>query len=221
MFIVAVKFPCEKEFLMAERRTGREASTPEKPASTGKVPPSLKTRRLLLRAPRLADSPRIRRLAGDRAVASTTLLIPHPYEKGMAEQWIQAQRERQQKGREVTFAIVLRSRNLLIGVIGLRLTAPHARGELGYWIGKPYWRRGYATEAAEVVLRHGFETLGLNRICPYHFPKEPGLVTRAPKTRNDPRGHAPPAHLEMGIVRGPGRIWDSAERVRGPTESRE
>jgi RimJ/RimL family protein N-acetyltransferase len=127
----------------------------------------------LLRRLLLADAPRIRLLAGDRAVASTTLLIPHPYEKGMAKQWIRAQRERQRKGREVTFAIVLRSRNRLIGVIGLSLKAQHWRGELGYWIGKPYWRRGYATEAAEAVLRYGFETLRLNRIFAYHFRRNP------------------------------------------------
>ena len=158
---------------MAERRNRPAASSPPTPASAAKAPRPLKTRRLLLRALRLADAPWIRRLAGDRTVASTTLRIPHPYEKGMAEQWIRAQRERQRNGREIAFAIVLRSRNRLIGVIGLRLTARHARGELGYWIGKPYWNQGYATEAAAAVLGYGFETLGLNRICAYHFRRNP------------------------------------------------
>ena len=38
------------------------------------------------------------------------------------------------------------------------------RAELGYWVGVPYWGRGYATEAAREMLRHGFEDLKLNRI---------------------------------------------------------
>ncbi|MGH9784426.1 MAG: GNAT family N-acetyltransferase [Terriglobia bacterium] len=113
---------------MAARGNRPGVSSPRTAASAAKAAHPLTTRRLLLRALRLAEAPPIRRLAGDRAVASTTLLIPHPYEKGMAEQWIRAQRKRQQKGREVSFAIVLRSRNRLIGVIGLRLSARHARG---------------------------------------------------------------------------------------------
>ena len=50
--------------------------------------PTLTTARLVLRACTLADAPDIQRLAADRDIASTTLRIPHPYEEGMAEQWI-------------------------------------------------------------------------------------------------------------------------------------
>lgn len=136
-------------------------------------PPQLTTRRLALRGLRLGDAARIRRLAGDRAVAENTLRIPHPYEEGMAKQWIREQKERYEEGREVTFAIVPRRGKGLIGMIGLVLTEKHSRGELGYWIGKPYWSRGYATEAAEAVLRYGFETLRLHRIWAGHFGRNP------------------------------------------------
>ncbi|HEV2734455.1 MAG TPA: hypothetical protein VGV85_06430, partial [Longimicrobiaceae bacterium] len=50
--------------------------------------PTVRTGRLLLRGFSLADAPRVRRLAGAREVAATTLTIPHPYEDGMAEAWI-------------------------------------------------------------------------------------------------------------------------------------
>ena len=136
-------------------------------------PPRLNTRRLALRGLRLDDAARIQELAGDRAIAENTLLIPHPYEDGMAERWIREQKERCREGRGVAFAIVPRRAKLLIGVIGLGFAAQHSRAELGYWIGKRYWNRGYATEAAEAVLRYGFETLGLNRICAFHFGRNP------------------------------------------------
>ena len=158
---------------MAGLRIQQGSSSPKTLQMMAKRPPQLQTQRLLLRALRLADAPRVQRLAGDRAVATTTLRIPHPCEDGVAEQWIYEQQRRYQSGQEVSFAIVLRSRICLIGSIGLRLNPQHCRGELGYWIGKPYWNRGYATEAAEAILRYGFETLGLRRICAYHFRRNP------------------------------------------------
>jgi hypothetical protein len=50
--------------------------------------PRLGTERLLLRPFALSDAADVLRLAGDRAIADTTLNIPHPYEAGMAEEWI-------------------------------------------------------------------------------------------------------------------------------------
>ena len=55
----------------------------------------------------------------------------------------------------------------------MALDQQHARAEMGYWIGKPYWNNGYCTEAAEAVLRYGFTELGLNRIYAHHFGRNP------------------------------------------------
>jgi len=135
--------------------------------------PTIETDRLLLRPFTLADAPDVQRLASERDIASTTLNIPHPYEDGMAEQWIEAHEERYEKGELANFAVVLRSDDSLIGSIGLSINQQHADAELGYWIGKPYWNRGYCTEAAEAVVRYGFEVLGLKRICACHFKRNP------------------------------------------------
>jgi ribosomal-protein-alanine N-acetyltransferase len=135
--------------------------------------PSLKTERLLLRAFVLEDAPRVRLLAGEKEIASNTLAIPHPYEEGMAEAWIGTHQEGFDKGNLITFAIVLRSSDELIGAIGLTVNQEHANAELGYWIGKPYWNHGYCTEAAEEVLRYGFEQLDLNRIYATHLRRNP------------------------------------------------
>ncbi len=137
--------------------------------------PALHTERLVLRPFTLADAPDVQRLAGDRDVAATVGDIPHPYEDGLAEQWIAGHEEQFRKGDEVVFAITKNDDGHLIGAIGLHLKPGKAAfwAELGYWIGKPWWNRGYATEAAGAVLEYGFETLGLNRIQASHFGNNP------------------------------------------------
>jgi RimJ/RimL family protein N-acetyltransferase len=91
----------------------------------------------------------------------------------MAEEWITTHQEKFERGEGVTFAITLRSDGVLIGAIGLGVHQPHDRAELGYWIGKPHWGRGYCTEAARAVLHYGFTVLGLNRIHASHFGRNP------------------------------------------------
>ena len=73
-----------------------------------------------------------------------------------------------------TYAICKRQDNRAIGSIGLmrgeqsNLDIPEDEGEIGYWIGVPFWGQGYAPEAARELIRHGFEDLKLNRIwCGY------------------------------------------------------
>ncbi|MBW3597293.1 MAG: GNAT family N-acetyltransferase [Planctomycetes bacterium] len=131
--------------------------------------PQLRTERLVLRPFTLADAPRVRELAGDRDVAATTLRIPHPYEEGMAEDWIKTHPERFAEGKGVAFAIVLAAEEVLIGAAGVEINRSHERGELGYWIARPYWSHGYATEAAREVVRYAFEAYDLHRIVAHYL----------------------------------------------------
>lgn len=135
--------------------------------------PALQTERLTLRAFTLADAPRVRELAGAREVAEMTALIPHPYPEGAAEAWIGSHAERLSKGEVYSFAITLTATGALLGAIGLHVEQAHRRAELGYWIGVPYWGKGYATEAGRRVVAFGFETLELNRIYARYFAKNP------------------------------------------------
>ena len=133
----------------------------------------LETDRLLLRPFDLSDANEVQRLAGDFDIADTTLLIPHPYEDGLAEEWILSQEEKIASGKEFFFAIVMRDKNQLVGSIALRINADHENGELGYWIGKPYWNNGFATEAADAILRFGFNELKLERIHAHYLARNP------------------------------------------------
>lgn len=135
--------------------------------------PRLRTDRLLLRPFELADAPDVQRLAGDRSIADTTLNIPHPYEDGMAENWIKGHREKMEKGEVLNLAVTLAETGKLIGAVGLVLDPRFESAELGYWIGRPYWGRGYATEAARAPVHYGFTTLGLNRIQARHMSRNP------------------------------------------------
>ena len=134
---------------------------------------NIRTKRLLLRPLKLSDAPDIRRLAGDRDVASTTRNIEHPYEDGMAENWIKSCQEKIDAGDLVNFAVAHQADGSFLGVIGLHLDEDKRSGELGYWIGKPFWNQGYATEAVEAVIKHSFNKLELDRVYAAHFTRNP------------------------------------------------
>jgi ribosomal-protein-alanine N-acetyltransferase len=134
--------------------------------------PRIKTERLILRGFRLPDATRISRLAGEFEIADTTLRIPHPYEKKIAEQWISEHRRKYEEGESIHLAIILNENRKLIGSISLmHINRKHLHAEMGYWIGKEYWNHGYATEAGLAVIRYGFENLGLNRIHAHCFSR--------------------------------------------------
>ncbi|NJC82695.1 GNAT family N-acetyltransferase [Planosporangium mesophilum] len=64
-----------------------------------------------------------------------------------------------------TLAVVVHATGDLVGAIHLEETSrAHRRGEMGYVLAQPHWRRGYATEAAAAILRFGFDEVGLRKI---------------------------------------------------------
>lgn len=142
--------------------------------------PTLTTARLVVRPYELADAPRVQQLAGAREIADTTINIPHPYLDGMAETWIggHAQAWRDQKCLDL--AVTLPGVGLVGGVCFPDISLRHRRAELGYFIGVEFWGRGDCTEAAEALVRFGFERMNLNRIFASHMTRNPasGRVLR-------------------------------------------
>src|SRR5438445_3618407 len=131
----------------------------------------LQTERLTLRLHALSDIPALMPLIGAREVAATTLRIPYPYTEADAQDFIAGTREELLNGSGLRLGIVVRESGSLCGGVGLRIEADHRRAELGYWIGVPYWGKGYATEAARAMMQYGFEILQLHRIFASHFAK--------------------------------------------------
>jgi [ribosomal protein S5]-alanine N-acetyltransferase len=144
--------------------------------------PTLRTTRLILGCFRLEDAAELQRLAGAREIADTTLRIPHPYRLDDALTWIEHQNRHPVVAEIANFALRLAPTGQLIGCVGLRdIDVQHRQAELGFWVGVDFWGRGYAREAAQAVIRFGFETLDLNRIYAHHMTRNPasGRVLQA------------------------------------------
>ena len=135
--------------------------------------PMLETDRLCLRRPELTDAADVQDYLQERQIAANTLHIPFPYPNGAAEAWVAHTHSAYDAGEACSFAIVLKEENRIIGAVALRLDIEHRRAELGYWVGKPYWSNGYASEAAQRLLSYGFDVLGLNRIHATYFADNP------------------------------------------------
>lgn len=112
--------------------------------------PVLETKRLALRAARLEDAKAVAALANDRRIAENTARIPYPYKLADAEQFIAGANK---KG-EAAYLITLRD-GTIIGACGLMFHYDDTP-EIGYWLGVPYWNKGYATEALHALIDYAF-----------------------------------------------------------------
>jgi|TARA_Y100000588_G_scaffold125675_1_gene137668 ribosomal-protein-alanine N-acetyltransferase len=121
----------------------------------------------------MSDTTDIQRLASDKDVASTTKGIKHPYEDGMAEKWITSCQRRARLREIIHFAIILVRDEAFIGASTIHIDPDTPSAELSYWIGKPYWNEGYASEASKAIVQYGFSQLSLNRIYAAHFTRNP------------------------------------------------
>lgn len=121
----------------------------------------LRTERLLLRKWTQADADSLFQYASDPEVGPITGWPPH---KSVEES---KEIIRNVLNGPECYAICEKENNIAIGSIELRLngntnmTTRDDACELGYWLGQPFWGRGYMPEAAKELLRHGFEDLGM------------------------------------------------------------
>lgn len=122
---------------------------------------SLQTDRLTLRFPTEADISDIVRLANNPVIAENLATMPHPYGGGDAQKWVM---QAGLGGRKSEFAIFERAgEGRFLGAAGFG-NREDEMTEIGYWIGEPYWERGFATEATRAVIDFAFETTPHNRL---------------------------------------------------------
>lgn len=134
------------------------------------VQPTLLSPRLTLRPYRLDDVEALEALAWAPEIVDTTV---HSYQPGASGEWIGTHAALAECGKGFFYAIERSESAEFVGHIDLMITPAHRRGTLGYWIGFPHWKQGYATEAAATLVDYAFGPLGLNGIIAAHFTRNP------------------------------------------------
>ena len=138
--------------------------------------PVLTTERLILSRPVEGDMQHIiHYLDSDKVYSENTANMPYPYKEADAEFLIH---EVVDKGFEnetdFVFAIRNKENGLIMGLIGIHhWDKANQKAEIGYWLGKEFWNKGYVTEAMAEVLAFGFKVLNLNKMFANFFPHNP------------------------------------------------
>ena len=128
-----------------------------------------RTERLLLRPGWAEDAPALARAIADEAIVRNLATAPWPYGVAEAEAFLAAPRD------PILPSFLISERTeaapRIVGACGLG-RRPSGAVELGYWIARPHWNRGFATEAAMALLDIA-RTLGLARLEASHFVDNP------------------------------------------------
>ena len=109
----------------------------------------------------LEYAPVMEQLISNPAVAEPTSNIPHPYPVGGAAEWIRQAQEQQRSGTSYGFWILADGE--FVGSVSI-LNVVGGQGEIGYWIGQPYWGQGYTTAAGHQAVAYAFEEVKLSSL---------------------------------------------------------
>lgn len=128
----------------------------------------LRTRQLTLRPVAAADAQRIADLTSDYDVSKMLAVVPYPNPPANVLAWIATH-----GGPDGEVAFVARADGELAAVCGYKPKPDGSVGHFGYWVGKPYWGRGYATEMTRALIKHAFVNTGTDGIPIDHFADNP------------------------------------------------
>jgi RimJ/RimL family protein N-acetyltransferase len=147
-----------------------------------------RTPRLVLRPGFPEDAPALAMAISDRAVVRNLAVVPWPYTLRDAEAFLACPRD------PILPSLLIFERTNgapnLVGSCGLG-RRPSGAVEMGYWIARPYWGRGYATEAC-VALIDIARTLGLASLEGSHFLDNPASARVLEKLGFEPTGLVAP-----------------------------
>jgi RimJ/RimL family protein N-acetyltransferase len=162
----------------------------------------LETPRLILRAPQAGDVPHFVPLIGDFDVSKNCSRTPHPYTDRDGHEFVAMIAQKLSLKQDYAFAILRKDDNAFIGLCGVH---PERGWEIGYWIGKPFWGQGYATEVGAQLVAFGFDELGAERLFAEWFHDNMASGRVLEKLGFQPsgetmsaclsRGHTVPAHV--------------------------
>jgi RimJ/RimL family protein N-acetyltransferase len=147
-----------------------------------------RTPRLLLRPGFPEDAPAFAAAIADRAIARNLANVPWPYSMRDAEAYLASPRD------PILPSLLIFERTSgapqLVGACGLGRRASGSV-EMGYWIARPFWGRGYATEACSALIDIA-RTLGLTNLEGSHFLDNPASARVLEKLGFEPLGIVAP-----------------------------
>jgi len=154
-----------------------------------------RTDRLLLRPGWAEDAPALAQAIGDEMIVRNLASAPWPYRLRDAEAFLAAPRDPALP----SFLIFERTKGApqLVGACGLG-RRPSGLVELGYWIARAHWGRGFATEASTALIEIA-QTLRLARLEASHFLDNPASGRVLEKLGFEPIGITAP---RMSCARG-------------------
>src|SRR5271163_4643580 len=141
-----------------------DTAAPPAPAATGFAP--LTTDRLTLRAYRPEDAAELHRLINDWEVCRNLAVVPFPYRRAEADEWIAATITALAEGTAYQLVIVGHEgpQETIVGGVGLRVSQGRRSAALGYWVGRRFWGHGVASEAAGRLARWAMANLPIDRL---------------------------------------------------------
>lgn len=136
--------------------------------------PTLTTERLVLSQPNVSDLEEVvLHMNSTSEISENTLTLPFPYREENAHFWFKMAEDGFANKDAFIFGIREKENLKLIGAIGLHIDLGNNKAEVGYWLGKSFWNKGYVSEALQRILKFGFEELNLNKVYASHFPHNP------------------------------------------------
>jgi RimJ/RimL family protein N-acetyltransferase len=119
------------------------------------VPETIETDRLILRKPRLQDTEAMfRSYASDPEVTRYLTWLTHT-SVDQTRDYLMHAIAGWEKSNTFTWVITLKPTLELIGSIDIRL---ETNANIGYVLSRPFWNRGYMTEAVRALIRWALET---------------------------------------------------------------
>jgi len=157
----------------------------------------MESRRLVLRQPTFADVPRLALYAGDFDVARMLVAVPHPYTEAHASAFVGDVLASNLTGDSLALAVArLREPHACIGMI--TFTRQGKAATIGWWLGKPYWGRGFATEAVIAMAGLAFRDPAIDVLKAGAFEDNPGSLRVHEKTGFVRTGLAPRTSAARG-----------------------
>lgn len=130
---------------------------------------TIATERLLLRMFTSSDAAAVTRLCNNLNIYKTTLYLPYPYTIDDALSWIDRHEANFDARLSYEFAVTDKISGALYGAIALSYTEKFNNGELAYWIAEEFWGNGYATEAADAMVKFAFEDRLYHKVFARYF----------------------------------------------------